>query len=122
MADFILLRWYFMSWKNYFSFNRRVNRREYFRVFFLLSLFFNNISPITMSLKGILLLTICIVFSIVGICFTVQRFHDLERPSVYLLFLLIPFVNLYLTIILLFRKGTDGPNRYGKDPLDFNIE
>ena len=37
MADFILLRWYFMSWKNYFSFNRRVNRREYFRVFFLLS-------------------------------------------------------------------------------------
>lgn len=109
-----------MGWKNYFSLNGRINRREYFRVVFLLNLFFNNINPITMDLKGILLLIICIIFSIVGICFTVQRFHDLERPSIYLLFLLIPFVNLYLAAVLLFRKGTNGENRYGKDPLKFD--
>jgi uncharacterized membrane protein YhaH (DUF805 family) len=48
---------------------------------------------------------------------TVKRFHDLNRPGWHYWLLLIPFYNLYLAIILLFKKGTAGPNTYGPDPL-----
>jgi uncharacterized membrane protein YhaH (DUF805 family) len=29
----------------------------------------------------------------------------------------VPFYNIYLSIILLFQKGTTGANRFGSDPL-----
>ena len=52
-----------------------------------------------------------------GICITVKRFHDLGRPGWHWLFLLIPLVNIYFGFLLLFQKGTDGPNEFGADPL-----
>jgi uncharacterized membrane protein YhaH (DUF805 family) len=47
----------------------------------------------------------------------VKRLHDLDRPGTHYWLLLVPFYNIYLSLILLFKKGTDGSNRYGPDPL-----
>jgi uncharacterized membrane protein YhaH (DUF805 family) len=47
----------------------------------------------------------------------VRRLHDLDRPGTHYWFLLIPLYDLYLVLVLLFTKGTSGPNRYGADPL-----
>jgi uncharacterized membrane protein YhaH (DUF805 family) len=47
----------------------------------------------------------------------IKRLHDLARPSSHYWLLLIPFYNLYLALVLLFKKGTPGPNQYGPDPL-----
>jgi uncharacterized membrane protein YhaH (DUF805 family) len=47
----------------------------------------------------------------------VKRLHDLERPGSHYWLLLIPFYNIYLALVLLFKRGTSGPNRYGDDPL-----
>jgi uncharacterized membrane protein YhaH (DUF805 family) len=47
----------------------------------------------------------------------VKRLHDLGKPGVRYWLLLVPFYNLYLSWVLLLRKGTDGANRYGEDPL-----
>jgi uncharacterized membrane protein YhaH (DUF805 family) len=47
----------------------------------------------------------------------VRRLHDLNRPGTHFLFLFIPFYNIYLLFLLYFKKGTDGPNKYGPDPL-----
>jgi len=47
----------------------------------------------------------------------VKRLHDIERPGTHYWLLLIPFYNIYLGLVLLFKKGTDGPNQYGDDPL-----
>jgi uncharacterized membrane protein YhaH (DUF805 family) len=47
----------------------------------------------------------------------VQRLHDLDRPGTHYWLLLVPFYNIYLGLCLLFSKGTEGPNRYGEDPL-----
>jgi uncharacterized membrane protein YhaH (DUF805 family) len=47
----------------------------------------------------------------------VKRLHDLDRPGTHYWLLLVPFYNIYLSLVLLFQKGTDGSNRYGADPL-----
>lgn len=48
---------------------------------------------------------------------TVKRLHDLDRPGSHYWLLLIPFYNIYLTVVLHLKKGTEGPNAYGPDPL-----
>jgi uncharacterized membrane protein YhaH (DUF805 family) len=47
----------------------------------------------------------------------VKRLHDLDRSGTHYWLLLIPLYDLYLVLILLFKKGAGGPNRYGSDPL-----
>jgi uncharacterized membrane protein YhaH (DUF805 family) len=47
----------------------------------------------------------------------VKRLHDLGRPGSHYWLLLIPFYNLYLALIILFERGTQGENKYGPDPL-----
>ena len=46
----------------------------------------------------------------------IKRFHDLDRPGSHVLLLFVPLYGLYLSFLLLFKKGTAGANRYGKDP------
>ncbi len=52
-----------------------------------------------------------------GICITARRLHDIGRPSWHVWLLLVPLYNFYLGLLLLFQKGTDGPNAFGPDPL-----
>ena len=47
----------------------------------------------------------------------VKRLHDLDEPGIRYWLLLVPLYNIYLASKLFFKKGTDGPNQYGKDPL-----
>lgn len=49
-------------------------------------------------------------------CSTIRRLHDLDRPGAHIFLLAIPIYNVYLNCVLLFRRGTNGPNRYGEDP------
>jgi len=46
----------------------------------------------------------------------VRRLHDLDKPGAHYWLLLVPFYNIYLSILLTFQKGTTGPNRFGEDP------
>jgi uncharacterized membrane protein YhaH (DUF805 family) len=52
---------------------------------------------------------------------TVKRLHDIDRPGTHYWLLLIPIYNIYLSILLHFKKGTEGPNAYGPDPLSKGI-
>ena len=52
-----------------------------------------------------------------GVAVTVKRLHDLDRPGWHWWLLLIPLVNIYMGLVLLFAKGTQGPNQFGRDPL-----
>ena len=52
-----------------------------------------------------------------AVCITIKRLHDLDRPGWHWWLLSIPLYNMYLGLVLLFSKGTDGPNRFGSDPL-----
>lgn len=46
-----------------------------------------------------------------------QRFHDLGYSGWALLWMLVPFINVYFVYLVFFRLGTAGPNRFGPDPL-----
>ena len=47
----------------------------------------------------------------------VRRLHDLNGHGAYALLYLIPIVGQVLWLVCLFKKGTEGPNRFGPDPL-----
>jgi uncharacterized membrane protein YhaH (DUF805 family) len=69
--------------------------------------------PVAAVLGG----TIGLAGTVMMACEVVKRLHDLERPGTHFWYLLIPFYNLYLGLLLLFKRGTSGPNQYGDDPL-----
>ncbi len=60
------------------------------------------------SILGVLL-----VGGIVETAATVRRFHDLGMSGWYLLGMLVPFYNIYLSLILLFKSGEVSENIYG---------
>ena len=81
----------------------------------------NSIVDITQLNAGIpvagtaAILTIAV--SIYQIMFTVRRAHDLGRSGWYLLWSIVPLVNIYIAIRISFIEGEKGPNRFGPDPL-----
>lgn len=52
-----------------------------------------------------------------SIAAAIKRLHDRDRSAWFLLFALVPFANIWIMIEVYFLKGTDGPNRFGPDPL-----
>ena len=46
-----------------------------------------------------------------------KRLHDLDRPGTDCWLFLIPIYGIYLGLLLLLAKGTEGDNQYGPDPL-----
>ena len=47
----------------------------------------------------------------------ILRFHDLNYSGWFALLLFIPYVDLLVGLYVIFASGTDGPNKYGPDPL-----
>ncbi|MGH6995255.1 MAG: DUF805 domain-containing protein [Stellaceae bacterium] len=48
----------------------------------------------------------------------IKRCHDRGRSGWFLLIGLVPLLNLWLAVELMFLRGTVGLNRFGPDPLD----
>lgn len=46
----------------------------------------------------------------------IRRCHDLNRTGWLFAIMLIPYVNIVLTVYLMCWRGTDGANDYGEDP------
>ncbi len=63
-------------------------------------------------LYGILLLVTGALFVIQ----TIKRFQDMGNGKWNLIFLMIPILNVYISLRLYFKDGTVGPNPFGEDP------
>ena len=117
-----------MMLKHLFSFSGRSGRLEYFihsfsEIFGILAI----ISAISF-IEGQFKVSVggeIIVFSILGVILvgviaetavTVRRFHDLGMAGWHLFGMLVPFYNIYLSLILLFRRGEASRNIYGPGP------
>lgn len=107
--------------------NGRYNRAKYLLSVMVVSLV-ANVTAIVGSVAGSLVNTreipelfislALLLFSLVVMSILiVKRLHDLNRSFAHFFRLAIPVYNVYLVFILFFRKGTDGGNRYGVDPL-----
>lgn len=68
-------------------------------------------------LESVFLLGSYLTFTVFASFIEVKRFHDTGRSGWYYFLALIPLLNLYFGIYLLFfKRGEDGPNQFGNDP------
>jgi uncharacterized membrane protein YhaH (DUF805 family) len=70
---------------------------------------------------GLLFLVVLGVCAVAGISFKARRLHDLGKSGWYVLLTFVPLVSLALELFLWLKKGTEGPNAYGPDPLGDNV-
>jgi uncharacterized membrane protein YhaH (DUF805 family) len=71
----------------------------------------------TQSGYGIASIIVGLIFMWPMLAIQIKRCHDRNRSGWFMLVFLIPLVNLWPAIEIAFLKGTDGPNRFGDDPL-----
>ena len=65
----------------------------------------------------LILVIISIITLWINISFDVRRLHDIDFSGWWILLNFIPFVSLSFFFILAIKKGTQGPNSFGADPL-----
>lgn len=110
----------------YAKFEGRARRAEYW-YFALLSCILSVVSQVigavgrdaglvTLLLLGVIFL-ISLALIIPGIAVSVRRLHDTGRSGWFLLLALIPIVGAILLLVWMCSRGTEGPNRFGADPI-----
>lgn len=122
------MNWYIKVLKHYAVFSGRARRKEYW--FFVL---FNSIVALALliidqqagnydpeSNTGLLNSIYSLLVLIPSIAVSVRRLHDTDRSGWWLLLLFIPIVGWLVILLFLVFKGSDGENRFGNDPLEFN--
>lgn len=106
--------------KNYFNFNGRARRKEYWMFVAV-----NIVATIVISIiGGIIDYTIASVLSslyalavlLPGLGVTVRRLHDIGKGGIYILIALIPLVGAIILLIWECKEGQIGENQYGPDP------
>lgn len=111
----------------FFTSKGRLNRKSYIYRSLFLSLVLcvvQGVLTFAANTIGALELLFAVVafgfslFSFVSnIMMDVRRLHDLDLSGWWMLLMLVPLVNIFFALYMLFFKGTDGPNQYGEDPL-----
>jgi len=114
---------------NLFSMEGRLNRAKYFGRVLAISILTNIAAFVVGLFLGATMgrdaeqvaptigFMIGVTGAIVNAFQVVKRLHDINRPGAHYWLLLIPFYNIYLGLLLLFKKGTEGSNQFGVDPL-----
>ena len=100
--------------EKFIDFSGRAPRSEYWW-FMLFSVLLN----IVVSLIGVDLIAVIVSLALLipSLAVTIRRWHDIGKSGWWTLLLLIPLVNLILILVFFTRKGDDGANDYGPDPL-----
>jgi len=105
-----------------FSFSGRMNRQPYWLIGIAIGFASGTTSavaalvlPDSLAMLGYIGLVIASVW--ISIALGVKRAHDRGRSGLFLLLFLVPLLNLWPTVELLFIPGTPGENRFGPDPL-----
>lgn len=123
-TDQLTERWHEDGFKDkFFNFKGRLNRERYFWRWLAISVLFfvsDNIAGRYVDAENIelVLLMYSLPIGISGWMLLIRRMHDLNKTGWWSLLILVPFVGLYGFFLAFFKKGTDGPNRFGPDPLE----
>ena len=76
-------------------------------------------SSLALNLVSLVLLIVVLALCVVSVMLMIRRWHDLGKSGWFSLLLLVPLVNFVVGLYLWVKKGDDGPNRYGEDPLAY---
>ena len=121
--------WMLLPLKRYADFGGRSQRKEYWM--FLLGVVI--VAIVLAAVEGVLgmsgsiigmygPLTGLLILGIIipGLAVQVRRFHDQDKSGWFVLLGFIPIVGGLIVLVFMLLKGTDGPNRFGPNPLDPN--
>ncbi|RKU27514.1 DUF805 domain-containing protein [Candidatus Poribacteria bacterium] len=101
-----------------FSFKGRVNRAKFWMVNLLLIVVVGIMVLIYGEEGSVILFPFGILCFWAGLAITAKRWHDRNKSAWWILIELIPILGpIWAFVELGFCKGTDGPNRFGPDPL-----
>jgi len=103
----------------FFATKGRINRAKFLIYSIFMVLLLNLITELYKGLliQKFLVLLVFVISIVKYISITVKRFHDIEMPGNNIILLIVPIINIYFYFLLLIKKGTDGKNLYGDDPL-----
>lgn len=111
----------------FFTSKGRLNRKSYIYRSIFLSLVLSVVQGVltfaanTIGALELLFAVVAFGFSLFGfvsnIMMGVRRLHDLDLSGWWMLLLCVPLINLFFAIYIYFFKGTEGPKKYGDDPL-----
>ncbi len=106
------------GFSNYVNFAGRAARSEYW-YWVLFNVLAQVVTEIIDTVIGISLTTAIFSLAVLlpGIAVAARRLHDVDRTGWWLLLAFVPVIGLIVLLIWFCTKGTDGPNRFGPDPL-----
>ncbi|AOI81142.1 MULTISPECIES: DUF805 domain-containing protein [Burkholderia] len=110
----------------YATFEGRARRAEYW-YFALLTCVLSIVAQVVGAAghdAGLITLLLLVVLGLISlaliipsIAVSVRRLHDTGRSGWFLLLALIPIVGGILLLVWMCSRGTEGPNRFGADPI-----
>jgi len=105
--------WYFGPLKKYATFSGRASRKEYW-LFFLS----NTVIQVALALLiGAAYALYSFLILLPSLAVWARRLHDTNHKGWWILIGWVPLVGNIIMLVFLCRKGTDGDNDYGPDPL-----
>lgn len=107
-----------VCFQKYTTFDGRATRGEFW--WFALAAFLGSLilSIITSVIGlGVLSMVYSLAILVPSIAVGVRRLHDLNKPGMLYLVILIPLLGALYLIYLFIQEGTKGENEYGADPL-----
>jgi len=97
-------------------FSGRMGRWEYFTVIVVENVFFY----LLLQNRGLILIPMWLLLGLPLLLYAlgcrVRRLHDLDRSGWDTLLLLVPLFGVFFSLLLLCKRGVQGPNRYGPEP------
>ena len=133
------MEWMLLPLKRYADFSGRSRRMEYWMfhlgiliayfVLFAVAGVLGGLAPEDGAarsgaslLVGGLFFVLIIGIIVPSLAVQVRRFHDLDKSGWSILLGLIPLVGGIIVLVFMCTRGTPGPNSYGDDPLDPELE
>ncbi|MDJ1006542.1 MAG: DUF805 domain-containing protein [Paracoccaceae bacterium] len=112
------------AFANFFTLSGRASRSEYWYFFlfcFVGSFLLGLVDGIVFGTSMNGLAPISTIFSLLvvipGIALGFRRLHDIDKSGWWLLLNFVPVIGWLVLIYFLVKKGTEGANSYGLDPL-----
>jgi uncharacterized membrane protein YhaH (DUF805 family) len=116
--------------KNGFNFKGRATRKEYWMfqlfifIFFIVFLFAMTFIVGLMfqvsdkvGVNALLFASLLfLLFGLPNIALTIRRFHDLNKSGWWFLWILLPYIGIFIVLFFMLLQGDINDNQYGKSP------
>lgn len=117
------MEWYKKVISNYFNFNGRARRKEFWMFTLINLIIYLVLFAIEFAITNSMLITSLygLAMLIPSIAVGIRRLHDTGKSGWFLLINLIPFLGALILIYFLAQEGNQGPNEYGADPKGMEV-